>query len=162
MHASLHARMQAQHQAHQDTPCRPTQNTRVVLQGRKKEKSEANVHGDALCFMAIGPSLLQRLAMADGGWWWLAVGGRRLVAVGGWWSLGAVLKGLCLTKKKSGLLRTALQNTWDVEWQVISQTPPRILPVEVHQVHSIPLGACTLSCNCNFECAIVSLWIGGS
>ena len=39
---------------------------------------EPNLHGDALCFMVIGLSLLQKLA----------VGGWRL-AVGGWWRLAA-------------------------------------------------------------------------
>ena len=56
--------------------------------------TETNVHGDALCFMIMGPSLLQRLVV--GGWWPLAaVRGWRFVvrgrlAVGGWWQLAAV------------------------------------------------------------------------
>ena len=75
-----------------------------VLKGRNRKEdprnaSRTNVHGDALCFLVIARSLLQRLAV--GGWrrlvavgsgWWLAVGGWRglevgswrLVAVGGW------------------------------------------------------------------------------
>ena len=56
--------------------------------------TETNVHGDALCVMVMGPSLLQRLAV---GVWWLAVGGWRRLAVGGWWSLG-----LSLPKKNWG------------------------------------------------------------
>ena len=46
--------------------------------------TETNVQEDALCFMAMGPSLLQKLAvgsswrLAVGGWWRLAVGGWRL------------------------------------------------------------------------------------
>ena len=57
--------------------------------------TETNVHGDARCFMVMGPFLLQRLAVGGswqlvvGGWWRLAVGcWWRLVAVGGgWWRL---------------------------------------------------------------------------
>ena len=70
--------------------------------------TETNVHGDALCFMVMGPSLLQRLAVggwrlaAVGGWWELAVGGGwwRL-AVSGRWSLGTVLQGCPSHKKKN-------------------------------------------------------------
>ena len=51
--------------------------------------TETNVRGDALCYMAMGPALLQKVAV--GGWRQLAVGGWRRLAVGGWWSLGAVL-----------------------------------------------------------------------
>ena len=47
--------------------------------------TEVNVHGDALCFMVMGPSLLQRLVV--GGWWQLAVGGWWRLAVGGWGSM---------------------------------------------------------------------------
>ena len=60
--------------------------------------------------------------LAVGGWWWLAVGGWWRLAVGGWWRLVAV--GGCwlvvpgglslrvvLSKKKIGLLRTALADT---------------------------------------------------
>ena len=36
--------------------------------------TETNVHGDALCFTIMGPSLPQRLAVG-GDWWRLAVGG---------------------------------------------------------------------------------------
>ena len=65
--------------------------------------TETNVHGDALCFMVMGPSLLQRLAV---GGWWLAVGGWRL-AVGGPWgvSLRAVLdkKEIRVLKDSPGL-----------------------------------------------------------
>ena len=43
--------------------------------------TETNVHGDALCFMIMGPPLLQRVAV--GGGWRLAVGGWRLVVPGG-------------------------------------------------------------------------------
>ena len=52
--------------------------------------TETNVHGDALCFMVIGPSLIQRLAVGGwrlatvGGGWCLAVAGCWLVVVGGW------------------------------------------------------------------------------
>ena len=71
---------------------------------------------DALCFMVMEPSLLQRLAL--GGWWRLAaVGGWQLVVGGGWrlavgrlapggsWRLAVGFpwdcpKGLCFTKKK--------------------------------------------------------------
>ena len=42
-----------------------------------------NVHGDALCFLVMGPSLLQRLAV-DGWWRFAAVGGWRLAAICGW------------------------------------------------------------------------------
>ena len=62
------------------------QHTRAVLQRKKKTfatPTEKSVHGDALCFMVTGPSLLQRLAVGSvwrlvgvGGWWRLAVGGR--------------------------------------------------------------------------------------
>ena len=62
---------------------------RAVLKGEKKTfatPTETNVHGDALCFMVMEPSLLQKLTV--GGWWRLAVGGWwRLAAVGGWWGL---------------------------------------------------------------------------
>ena len=51
--------------------------------------TETNVHGDALCSVVMGRSLLQRLAV--GGWRLVAVGGWWRLAVGGWWSLGAVL-----------------------------------------------------------------------
>ena len=71
---------------------------------KKKRKgfvtlTEMNVHRDALCFMAMGPSVLQRLAV--GGWW-------RLVAVGGGWWLavsspwGLSLRAVSLTKKNLG------------------------------------------------------------
>ena len=81
--------------------------TRAVLNAKKKKRTfvtptETNVHGGSVCFLVMGPSVLQRLAV--GSWWWLAaVGGWRLVTVGGWrlvafgggWrlagSLGAVL-----------------------------------------------------------------------
>jgi len=49
---------------------------RAVLKPKKKgfvPPTETNVHGDALCFVATGPSLFQR--WAAGGWWRLAVGG---------------------------------------------------------------------------------------
>ena len=67
--------------------------------------TETNVHGDALFFLVMGPSLRQWLAV--GGWW-------RLVAVGGgwrgWWSLRLSLRAvLSKKKKKSGFLRTALE-----------------------------------------------------
>ena len=61
--------------------------TRPALQGKKKKRKElvtptaTNVHGDTLCSMIMGPSLLLRLAV--GGWW-------RLVAVGGGWWLVVV------------------------------------------------------------------------
>ena len=42
------------------------------------------------------------------GWRLIAVDGWRRLSVGGWWSLGAVLKGGQLTKKRSGPLRTPL------------------------------------------------------
>ena len=45
--------------------------------------TETNIHRDALYFLVMGPSLLQKLA---GGWWLVTVGGWRLVA-GGWWGL---------------------------------------------------------------------------
>ena len=57
----------------------------LSFRGRKKTfvtPTETNVHRNALCFMVMGPSLLQRLAV--GGWWRLAVGGGwRLVVPGG-------------------------------------------------------------------------------
>ena len=62
-------------------------------EGGKKtlvKPTETNVHGDALCFMVMGPSLLQRLAVGGwrlvgiGGWLLMAVGRWQLVAVGGW------------------------------------------------------------------------------
>ena len=64
---------------------------RLYLRGKKKESetfvtpTETNVHGDALCFLVMAPSLLQSLAVD--GWWRLAVGGWRLVVP------GAVFKG---------------------------------------------------------------------
>ena len=69
--------------------------------------TETNAHGDALRFMAMGPSLLQRVGtwrLAVGGWW-------RLVAVGGWRLVvpGGCPQGLSLTAgKKNAFLRTAL------------------------------------------------------
>ena len=44
-----------------------------------------NVDGDALCFMVMGPPLLQRLAV--GGWWLVVVGSSWRLAVGGSWRL---------------------------------------------------------------------------
>ena len=58
-----------------------------------------NVHGDSLCFLVVGHSLLQRLAVVVGGGgrrfvvgggWRLALGGWQLVAVAGWRRLAAV------------------------------------------------------------------------
>ena len=68
--------------------------------------TETNVHGDALCFMVMRPSLLQRLAVG-GGWRLAVVGSWRLVAVGGHWGLPlrAVLN---KRNKQSGFLRAAL------------------------------------------------------
>ena len=51
--------------------------------GNKKHfvtPTETKVHGGALCFVVMGPSLLRRLA----------VGGWRLAVGGGWWRLAAV------------------------------------------------------------------------
>ena len=67
----------------------------AVLKEKKKrvfhQFSEKD-RGDTVCFTAMGPSLLQNLAV--GGSWELAVGGWLLVALGGWlfgcWSLMAV------------------------------------------------------------------------
>ena len=90
----------------------------LSLRGGKPKQTfvtptETNVHGDALCFMVMGPFLLQRLAVVGrrlvvgcwwlvglaldgwrlvvvggwrlvGGWWWVVVGGWRRLAVGGW------------------------------------------------------------------------------
>ena len=58
----------------------------AVLKGKNRTfltPAETMVHGDALCFMVMGPSLLQRLVV--GGWWPLVVGGRWRLVVGGWW-----------------------------------------------------------------------------
>ena len=44
--------------------------------------TEMKVHGDALCFVVMGPSLLQRLVV--GGWRLVVGGGWRRLAVGGW------------------------------------------------------------------------------
>ena len=72
--------------------------------GRKKGRgfvlpTETNVHGDALCFVVMGPSVVQRLAV--GGWQRL-----RLV-VGGPWGLS--LKGvLQKATKKIWIIRAAL------------------------------------------------------
>ena len=65
----------------------------IVVGKRFVTPTETNVHGDALCFMVMGPSLLRRLA----------VGGQRLVVPGGCPS------GLSLTKDKTGFVRTALR-----------------------------------------------------
>ena len=61
--------------------------SRATLKGGKKRKgfvtpTEKSVHGDTLCCIVMGPSLLPKV----GGW-------RRLAAVGGSWSLGPVLEG---------------------------------------------------------------------
>ena len=82
---------------------------------RSETPTESNVHGDALCFMAMGPCLLQRLVvggwrLAFGGGWRLAVGGWWRLAVGGWWSLGLSLRAI-LNKKKPEFFRTALGRT---------------------------------------------------
>ena len=91
--------------------------TGLSLGDKKKgfvTRKTTNAHGDTLCLMIMGSSLLERLAV---GRWLLAVGGgwRRLV-VGGWWRLAVGgLCGLSLTKKNSGFLRTALPtnaNRW--------------------------------------------------
>ena len=72
--------------------CHLSVTSRAVLKGRKKKTlvtpTEMNFHGDALCFMVMGPSLLQKLAV--GAWWQLAVDGGwcRLVVDGGWWVAG--------------------------------------------------------------------------
>ena len=62
----------------------------LALRGKGRKgfvtPTERNVHRDALRFMVMGPSLLQKN-------WRLAVGGWRRLAVGGWRSLGAVFKG---------------------------------------------------------------------
>ena len=48
--------------------------------------TNTNVHGDTLCFMVMGPSLLEELAVG-GGWRRLVVGRGWRLAVGGWWWL---------------------------------------------------------------------------
>ena len=67
-----------------------------AVRTRKKKTfvtpTEKNVHGDALCYIVMGPFVLQRLAV--GGWRLVAVGGWRL-AVGGSWRLAAVVPGGC-------------------------------------------------------------------
>ena len=59
-----------------------------------------NVHENILCFMVMGSSLVQRLAVGS---WRLALvavgGGWQRLAIGGWRSLGAVPKG-CPSPKK--------------------------------------------------------------
>ena len=71
---------------------RPDSPAELSLRGNPRKgfgpPTETNVHGDALCFNVMGPSLLQRLAV--GGWRLAVGGGWRLVAVGGWWRLAAV------------------------------------------------------------------------
>ena len=54
---------------------------------REGEKSLRNTningaHRDALHFLVMGPSLLQRLAVGIG--WWFVIGGWWRLAVGGW------------------------------------------------------------------------------
>ena len=67
---------------------------------------EANVHGDALCFLVMRP-LLQTLAV--GSWRLVAVGGGwwRLVAVGGGWRLAV------------GLWRLAVDGPWGLSLRAV-------------------------------------------
>ena len=105
---------------------------RAVLKGKKKKRkgletpTATNVHGDALCFMVMGPFVLQRSTV--GGWRRLVVCGWRLVAVGGWRSLGAVLK-----QKRSAFLRTAPrsrhQRPFSAEKRALRRHPPKPLLV---------------------------------
>ena len=75
--------------------------------------TEKNVHGDALCFVVMGPSLLQRLA----------VGGWRLVAVGGWRL--AVGGGIALCKGPSDLQTlTPCQCEGDPQQPTTHPAPP--------------------------------------
>ena len=71
----------------QDAPAQTAHRTRAFV-----TPTGTNVHGGALCFMVMGPSLLQRLAV--GGWWMVAVGGWRL-AVGGWRLVAVLAKLSC-------------------------------------------------------------------
>ena len=106
--------------------------------------TETNVHGDALCFMGMGHSLLQRLAV--GGWrmavrggcsgWW------RLVAVGGPWglSLRAVLD-----KQKPAFLISRTRLGW------CSLGSPKGCTVQrvgwtTQRVGCCAVAACTLYC----------------
>ena len=78
----------------------PQPSPRAVLKGGKKRKgfvtpTEGNVHGDTLCFMVMGPSLLLYFSTSLLLYFSIlfAVGGWRRLAVGGPWrlSLRAVL-----------------------------------------------------------------------
>ena len=63
-----------------------------------RNADETNVHGDALCFLVMALSLLQRLAV--GGWRLVAVGSRWRLAVGSGWRLAVGGPwGLSLTQK---------------------------------------------------------------
>ena len=61
----------------------------LPLRGGKEKTfvtpTERNVHGDALCCLVMGLSLLERLAV--GGWRLVVVSGWQLVVVGGGWQL---------------------------------------------------------------------------
>ena len=76
--------------------CPSGRNERKEKGSKRQQKC---VHGDALCFMVLGPSQLQRLAVGGwrlvvgSGWQLAAVGSGWRLAVGGWWSLEAVLRG---------------------------------------------------------------------
>ena len=84
--------------------------------------TEKNAHGDALCFMVMGPSLLQKLAvggswwLAVGGWWRLVVGGWRRLVVGSWWGLGV---GGCWRLAAVGGRRLAVGSPWGLSLRAV-------------------------------------------
>ena len=76
--------------------------------------TETNVHGaagDALCFMGMGPSLLERLVV---GGWWLAVGG-------GWWRL---MVGGCWGLAAGSWWLVAVRRGWQLGWQRLAVGGP--------------------------------------
>ena len=99
--------------------CRQNGGARAVLKRKKKDLRNAKRkerHRDALCFMVMGPCLLQELVV--GGW-------GRLAAVGDWRSLGAVLS----IKQISGFLRSPGPGSHEVaapsQSPTLFKSPPR-------------------------------------
>ena len=89
----------------------------------------------ALCFMVMGPALLQRLAVgwwlvAVGGWRWLVVGGRWFMGLagGGWWRLAAGSGWRLAVGDPWGLsLRAVLNNK---KFQLLKDSPEVEVEVE--------------------------------